>query len=261
MSALADLQAGYWQLRAEDAETGMRRLATANAYERWFNQACADGEPPDQLRRYIADEVERFFARTIQGPDGHVYWDGKAAMPFRRNDGTDRKATWWWWDRVHGPAGRGRLDPTCGERHRINPEHLVFIPWSEVGGRDHFSDARILGSLQVVAMRLGHSPTTTEYTAVRAHPVVRIIAARFGGWRRALAAAGLPPPPVSPHSVVAVAKWTLDDCLDALRAGAAEFGGPPSTIWWDHQHRKPSRKAIIARFGSWSEALRKAGVT
>ena len=260
MSALADLQAEYRQLRAEDAETGMRRLATANAYERWFSQACADGEPPDQLRRYIADEVERFFARTIQGPDGHVYWDCSLDKGFRLNDGSRRKPTRWWWDRVHGPSGRGRLDPTCSEKRCINPEHLVFVSWAEI--RAQYSVDELIGRLQVEALRLGHTPRRDEWDLLGLKPSASAFAKRFNGsWHDAVRAAGLPIAPL-PHAVNA------DMCIAALRLVASLLGHKPTQDEFIAQapalhdaHLPSSHHTIRTHLGLWADALRKAGVT
>ena len=256
-AALADLQAEYRQLRAEDTETGVHRLATANAYGRWFNRACADGTPPDALRVHTADEVERFFARTIQGPDGHVYWDGNLAKGFRRNDGRYRKATWWWWERVHGPAERGRLDPSCGEQHCINPEHLVFVPWGDI--KQRYSDMQIIGALQVAAMRLGHPPTTSEWRRLDISPTDTIIAQRFGSWSNALRAAGLEPR----ERVVA----SEEQCIASVRFVSRLVGHAASRQEMRAHARElgeaglPSGTTVERRFGRWADVLRKAGVT
>lgn len=160
------------------------------AFELLVRTAAQNGTPLDALRNYVEDEVERFFRYTIAGPDGHVYWDGPAG--FRRNDGKTRRPARWWWE--HGRDVLANTDDvirTCGEAHCINPEHA----YKAIGRRSRmqWTEDRIIGALQVVAMRLGHTPSMTEWDRLNYRPVHEIIARRFGGWAKAIAAAGLPP--------------------------------------------------------------------
>ena len=57
-----------------------------------------------------------------------------------------------------------------------------------------FPDERIIGALQVMAMRLGHTPNSKEWDRRHGRPTGKIVLQRFGSWEKAIAAAGLPQP-------------------------------------------------------------------
>lgn len=172
-----------YRIRAEKPGS----MYATDAYIRYMREASARGMNPTQLREHSRDEVERFFAQTVQGPDGHVYWNGGRA--FTRNDGADRKPGRWWWEHVHGEIGTTtlRVRPTCGDDKCINPEHAEIKHF--VGLR--YTHAQMVGSLQVAAMRLGHAPSTKEWDNGKYRPVRDIYIQRFGSWAKALAEAGL----------------------------------------------------------------------
>jgi hypothetical protein len=160
---------------------------TRDAYVAWFRQSVAEGNPPDALRAAVGSESERFFERVAQGTDGHTYWvhEARNAPRFYRNDGTSTYPNKWWYEHVHGRQERGVFRPSCGQSHCITPAHTMFVPWGEV--RLRFTDETCLGALQVVAQRLGHSPSIDEYRSVRSAPSSRVLQVRFGSWARALA--------------------------------------------------------------------------
>ncbi len=256
----ADLQIEYRQLREEDRETGLRRMQTRDAYSAWVRQSCAEGDPPDALRRNAGTESERFFARTIPGSDGHTYWDGNIEK-FRLDTGRHRHVRWWWYERVHGPQGRGTLGATCGERNCITPEHQRFVSWSEA--RRRYSDQQMLGVLQVAAQRVGHAPLWNEYRDLGLKPGRDIIAIRFGSWTNALLAAGL-----EPHRHALRAAATPEQCFAALHFIAKLVGHPPT----EHEFRAhneelraaglhSSPSTIYRCVGSWPKALKMAGLT
>lgn len=239
-------------------ELGAHRRESAPAYERWFAQACAEGRPPDALLLDSGSDSERFFARTIPGPDGHTYWALKSFL-FALNGGGHRHARWWWYERANGPQPRGTLGATCGESHCITPEHQRFVPWSEAQRR--FTDEQMIGALQVVALRLGHTPTAVEYQRELGKPSREIISIRFGGWENAVRAAGLEPSPASVH------RRGPEDCIAALRHLADYLGHPPTDTEF-RQHGAvlraaglpPSSTTIRLYLGGWKQALKKAGL-
>lgn len=259
MSSAAELQEEFRALRAEHAATGLKRGQTLTAYNRWFHQACLEGRPPDALRPDVGDDSERFFARTIPGPDGHTYWFS-SYMRFPLNAGGERHARWWWYEHVNGPQGRGRLGSVCGEINCITPEHQQYIPWSEVKRR--YTDEQMIGSIQIVASTLGRAPFEREYRAIRRRPGSHIICVRFGSWGKALKAAGLE---ADPHSLRVPA--TVDQCIAALRFAAELVGhSPTEDEFRAHNlelraaglHSSPS--TIYRRIGSWPKALKLAGL-
>ena len=166
---------------------GRRSIEAQVAFENLFRTSVRIGRPLDRLRQFSTDEVERFFAQTRNGPEGHVYWLG--GKVFRRNDGKQRRPVRWWYEHLHGPISPYEdVVQNCGQSSCINPDHAII-------GRDvkrrRFSDEQMIGTLQVAAMQLGHPPTTTEFTNNRYTPTVGVYKLRFGSWLKAIAAAGL----------------------------------------------------------------------
>lgn len=170
---------------------GAGSMRTTTAFEQLVRVAADAGTPIDALRHHVDDEVERFFSYTIPGLDGHVYWDGPRL--FMQNDGMARTAARWWWHHVHAnlPSNKDDLANKCGEKHCINPEH--FAKERVRGYQIQWPDTRMIGAIQVVAMRLGHTPTAIEWDANDFSPRSRTIQERFLTWDRAMAAAGLRP--------------------------------------------------------------------
>ena len=183
------------ELRQNLSETreqyGRRSSRTAEAFQALVRAAAEAGTPLDGLRHHTENEVERFFSWTIPGVDGHVYWDG--AKSFFQNNGTKRTPVRWWFHHKYEnlPDSYGDLVNKCGERHCINPEH--FAKERARGMLRHWTHERIIGAMQVAAMRLGHTPTSKEWTALGLTPSEETIRARFDNWERATEAAGLPP--------------------------------------------------------------------
>ncbi len=250
----AELLSEYRLMR--DAGTGKARLA--NAYQRYFRQAVAEGNPPDSLQRLTGTEPERFFPQLIAGLDGHNYWDGAAT--FRLDAGGVRNPRWWWYEHLHGKQPKGALSSVCGERHCITPNHQQFVDWSAL--RRRYTDEQLLGSMQVVAMRLGYTPTKNEYDALRGRgPTSTIIGQRFGSWKRALRAAGIAARP-KPQG------WTAEQCIEGLRFVTKLHGQPPRNNHYRAYAAQlgarnlPSATAtILHHLGpTWDDALKKAGL-
>jgi hypothetical protein len=248
---LATLRADYDDLKARLDEEPWLRARAGQAYERWFAQARTDGRRPDTLDRYDPDETARFFARVIQGADGHCYWERKDQR-FSRNDGKERHPRKWWWEHVHGTiTDRSVPKPMCGEPNCLTVDHQQLLSWSDLKRR--YSDEQCAGALKVAALRLGHSPTRDEYAAMRIKPSEHMLRLRFSSWNRALEAAGLTP--------FHKRHWTDEECVAALRDAAEQLGEPPHIGWWDRANQRPARITIVRRFGSWDNALKAAGLS
>lgn len=226
-----------------------------------FNALCvaaaAAGHPLSALRRHSRVESERFFARTIPGPDGHVYWDG--GKTFARNDGTVTVPRRWWWSHIHGRLDPldGVVMPTCGDRACINPDHCAKE--SRGVNRRHHSDLALVGMVQVVAMRLGRVPTTREWDTLNLGVTYQAVSLRFGTWVTFLRSAGLTPPPRITHV-------TLADCVATVRAARAILGRWPMS-YADLHTVKPQLKAaghvvrdqtLYKHLGHWPAAIHKA---
>lgn len=255
----AELLKEYRGLRELWLDTGEDRYQVQLAYERYHKQACAEGRPPDSLVRYSGPEDERFFDQIIAGPDGHTYWDG--GRRFRLDKGGERLPRYWWYEHVHGVLlERGKLASHCGELNCITPAHQQFVSWGQI--KQRYTDQQLIGAVQVVAMRLGHSPTRLEYQSERGRgPTSEILAHRFGGWRSALEAAGLEATPYT------LRKITAEDCIKALKMVARLSGRMPTQKYF-RVHADQLREAglpsghssIRDHLGTWSEARRKAGL-
>ncbi len=255
----AELLREYRGLRELWLDTGDGRYRTQLAYERYWRQACAEGRPPDSLLKVTGPEKERFFDAIIPGIDGHNYWGG--GHRFRLDTGGERNPRYWWYEHLHGKLPRGSLKPACGELHCITPTHQQFANWAEV--KQRYTDQQLLGSLQVVVMRLGHSPTVAEYDSQRGRgPTGTVIAQRFGGWPGALRAAGYQPSQKTVHG------WSAAKCIEGLKFVSGLLGHPPSDRdYRNHakvlkEHGLPVGTASIRAHvaPSWGAALKKAGL-
>lgn len=255
------------ELRRVVANPDAQAAERVGAFEAYFRQACVEGNSPDALSNRSPDEVERFWSRTVPGPDGHTYWTG--GKSFKRNDGRQRVPRRWVWEHTTGD----KLAPTtdvftsCGEQSCVTFAHLTV---GRSTSRQWYRDETIIGRLQVFAMRLGRTPSRNEWRVERLLPTDTVVARRFGSWSRFVRAAGLPPY-VSQQEHEA----TYDDAtlVQGLRELAALLGHPPTSQDWQ-RHRDwaksrgypTDRKTIQRRIGnapgrgSWDRALKRAGV-
>ena len=253
-ATLTDLRNNLHAARATYGRGSSEGLAAFTALNRAASEA---GKPLDGLRQHTANEVERFFAYTIPGVDGHVYWDGKPR--FYRNDGRYRRPIRWWWAHRYGSCDPDLdLVNQCGEPNCINPEHHILARTR--GSQIRWSDQKIIGALQVLAMRIGHSPTCTEYRDSRMNPTETIIRKRFGGWTEAIRAAGLPPVNVAGSSA------SRTSVLQGLRLARRVLQRWPSQRDYFDCHDQlaaahlPTSLGPAKKFyGSWVQALEAAG--
>jgi hypothetical protein len=242
------------RLDAELREHRSRYGRSSSEGLRLFNALVAAyaacGRRIDELERYEPDEARRFFSRTIQGPDGHVYWSGDLKR-FLLNDGSGRRPALWWWQHLYG-SHPGKLRADCGEEACINPRHaVVILP----GAPRIYPDHVIIGALQVWALQHGHSPSSRQWDGRPSHIVVKL---RFGSWENALRAAGLAPAnPNRPR--------TRADCLEALRWLKGRIGHWPS--YDDYRNARAqlheqgfvaSPTTIMHHLGGWRSAIRAA---
>lgn len=164
-------------------------MSLAAEFEQRFRGAIADGRSPDSLCQFDTDEARRFLSLCAEGAD-HTYWIGPKTG-FRDNDRRKRQPRRYAYSLLHGPIDRWvDVWSTCGERTCIRPTHL------EAGrseARRKWTEERMIGALQVIAMRLGHAPSYMEWERARYNPDMRIIRQRFGNYKGYLRAAGLDP--------------------------------------------------------------------
>lgn len=141
----------------------------------------------------------------------------------------------------------------------------------------------MLEHLRQCAAELGHTPRVSEWAAWKRHKLNTIEGARylseqtyrkrFGGWGRALLAAGLPLE--SPASMRSRMDWESDQTLQILRQAAAEVEASRLTTQQYEAWRQcrldalstdsdlepvPAATSITAHFGGWFAALSAAGL-
>jgi hypothetical protein len=119
-----------------------------------------------------------------------------------------------------------------------------------------FSERDLLRGLRAVAGELRRSPSLHEYDELA--PKLGLAAGqtvymRFGGWRKALAAAGLDSPPLAR---VYSPRWHIAACWRALESVADELGDPPRYRRYleiaAQRDDLPSAATVRARLGLWS---------
>lgn len=213
------------------------------------------GMPLNGLRRDSRNEHERFFARTLPGPDGHVYWTG-GSRGFTTNDGRWKYPRRWWFELVSGRALDRYEEFTniCGDAACITPDHHTVAQRT----RQMFTDQQIVGALQVEAMRIGRPPSLKMWAASRRKPSGAAIRLRFGSWELAMRAAGF-------TEYVSPRVWTADECLEALRFAHDQLGHWPSLSEYAAlgpvlgSNGLPRSITTVKEYlGPWPEAIRKA---
>lgn len=213
----ARLQQRYRDLRDSGASAMVRR----EAYNDWFRQCCAEGHSPSALRTHSPDEVERYWAHTVPGPDGHLYWTGPKR--FLTNDKRDKIPQRWAWEKTGYPLDPyTEIEVTCGAPSCVNTLHMRVRSRGE--RRIRLTDDRAFGALQVLAMRLGHTPAKTEWDAAQLPVTAGAMERRFGSWRSFCEGAGL--------EWQRPNKSTVAICVEAVRALATELGHQPSRTEW-----------------------------
>ena len=119
-----------------------------------------------------------------------------------------------------------------------------------------FSERDLLRGLRAVAGELRRSPSLHEYDELA--PKLGLAAGqtvymRFGGWRKALAAASLDS---APPARVYAPRWHIAACWRALESVADELGDPPRyRRYLDIAAQRddlPSAATLRARLGLWS---------
>lgn len=264
-STAVDLRPLRVNLLDSQEQHGRRSSQALEAFETLFREAARNGTPLDQLRRHTKNEVERFFANTIPGADGHVFWDG-ASPDFVRNDGVSRRPRRWWWAHTHGaePGKYEDVVPTCGASNCINPEHC------EQGRglrRQKYTEEQMLNALKVAALQLGHSPTINEWEEGHYRPNRHTLQLRFGSWRKALERAGLELR--DPSYATRYQGRSRDDCIRGIKFLRKESGRNPDTNTLKRYREQlraaghPTSKQTYYNLcgPTWSDVLRAAGLT
>lgn len=118
--------------------------------------------------------------------------------------------------------------------------------------RLRMSDEEMLGLLLVKADELGRTPTSEDVDNDPRMPHPGTYAERFGSFTKALLMVGLRP-----------SQWkglSDEELLEMLRAKARDLGRTPTMKDVDDDPNMPSFQMYISRFGSFTEALERAGL-
>jgi Homing endonuclease associated repeat len=160
---------------------------------------------------------------------------------------------------------RAESCPRCGQP-RVRPTSTSCLSCRASNARwRRFSDAELLEALRAWTREYGAPPRAADWRrAPRSSsklweaqfprwPPASVLIARFGSWREATRAAGL-----SPRRL----RWTDEQTRAALRAWARRHGRAPRAVDWSRAtDEHPSTSVPVARFGSWTAALRAAGLS
>ena len=113
------------------------------------------------------------------------------------------------------------------------------------------SDEKILADLREAARRLGKTPTRGEYKNIPGLADASVLETRFGSWNAALERVGLEPN---------LRRYTDAQLIESLRRAADELGGTPAKYDLRGMKGFPDPEVYSKRFGSWAEAVRRAGL-
>jgi hypothetical protein len=114
-----------------------------------------------------------------------------------------------------------------------------------------------LARLRSLADVVGHAPTMREWDEAGACPTGRRLVKRFGSWRAVLQAAGLTAPARPGHRQ----RYSREHCIEALQIVARRLGRAPTLELWGRIGARPTAPTIIHRCGSWTAALKAAGLS
>jgi Homing endonuclease associated repeat len=116
------------------------------------------------------------------------------------------------------------------------------------------SDRQIVEALRAYHREHALSPRSSEWGRLGLWPDRNTVSHRFGSWNAALKAAGLAPRLIAKE-------WSDGEILHGLRRFAQDHGRPPRAAdRVGSLSQYPSPALAVKRFGSWSAALRRAGL-
>lgn len=124
------------------------------------------------------------------------------------------------------------------------------------GRKPQYSEEGLLEMLRHIAERLGRAPTSSELALMDNVPSAATYANRFGSWTVALERAGIKGKQVRRGRK----RYTDKDLLSRLKDAADQLGRTPRIKDIVGMEGFPSPLTYRNRFGSWTAALKKAGL-
>lgn len=115
-----------------------------------------------------------------------------------------------------------------------------------------YSDEELISILRSFVEELGHLPTQAEFSEHKELPSWFTYFARFGGIKNAFAAAG--------YDFARCRNLNEECMIEALQALSKRLGRMPIARDLGHKNGVPCRKSFERIFGSWSNALKAAGL-
>lgn len=162
--------------------------------------------------------------------------------------------------RLHGSYGKvtakimrndGEYSPSIYQRRFDSWNEALKAAGIEANNKQKYTDEELLDELRRLHDELGRAPHNDEMADLSKYGA-NTFGHRFGSWNKALEKAGLEPD-------VGGSKIPDADLLDEVERLKAELGHTPSADEMD-DNGKYGTTTYASRFGSWSDALEKAGL-
>lgn len=190
-----------------------------------------------QVEPYTDEELLELLRKRDRETDGPVSIrdmnesdDYPSAVTYQRRFGS--------WNNAKQKAGLETLDPD--------------------GAPPEYTDEELLTMLRKMGEDLDHPVTIRDIEAIDDFPDHATFERRFGSWNKAKEAAGL--------ETLGKGEWprgksyTDEELLKLLRDLAGEIRGPVAEADLNKAEDYPALNTYVRRFGSWSNAKKKAGL-
>jgi hypothetical protein len=151
----------------------------------------------------------------------------------------------------------------------------LFTVRRQHGRAPKWTREKVVAAIREVAEQVGHTPTGNDMRAAGLGGAYQVSTFERldTSWQELVREAGYEPrvrgantkwengrPQAASVDLGRAASWTADEVLDAIRRWAVDHGQPPtSDDWTPRVDGYPSAATAARRFGSWAEAVERAG--
>jgi hypothetical protein len=118
--------------------------------------------------------------------------------------------------------------------------------------RNRYNEKELIGRLQRLSKELGHTPRRIDINNSGYCPNIDTYERHFGSYEKAIIEAGLVP--CRPYVQI-----TDEELMEYLKEAISKLNHVPSTHELSWMKSYPNPSTYIERFGSWKDALKKAG--